>query len=149
MILLYWCMVTDGDYTHYSDQWVMHRIVESLRCTRETNRTLYVNYNSIKKNFQHTVSKHPKCPFFPSFPDNGVLLWTRGHNLEVHSPTTVPGSNCQLMGGWKPMDKSSSFSTFWWNTSEMYFTWYLRGSGGEPNAVFHNSSMFCEVQGNL
>ena len=38
--------MTDGDY-HHGEQGLMHRIVESMRCTLETNLTLYVNYTSI------------------------------------------------------------------------------------------------------
>ena len=37
-------MVTDGNYTHCGEHWVMYRIVESLYCTPETNTTLYVTH---------------------------------------------------------------------------------------------------------
>lgn len=42
-------MVTDGDYTYGDEHRVMHRIVESLCCTSETNTTLYIYYTSIIK----------------------------------------------------------------------------------------------------
>ena len=41
----------DSDYTYHSEHQVMHRNVELVCCTPETNITLHVNYTSIK-NFQ-------------------------------------------------------------------------------------------------
>ena len=38
----------DGDCTYRGEHQVMCRIVESLCCTLETNKTLYVNYTSKK-----------------------------------------------------------------------------------------------------
>lgn len=43
-------MVTEGLYTYYSEQLVMHLIVKSLGDTLKTNVILYVNSTSIKKN---------------------------------------------------------------------------------------------------
>lgn len=36
-----------GDYTYYGEQWVMYRIIGSICCIPETNKTLYFNYTSI------------------------------------------------------------------------------------------------------
>lgn len=41
-------MVRDGNYT-FGEHIVMYIIVESLCCTHEISRMLYVNYISIKK----------------------------------------------------------------------------------------------------
>ena len=47
-------MVTDGDYTYQGQHCMMERIVKSLCCAAETNRTLHVNYTSIIKNFKNS-----------------------------------------------------------------------------------------------
>ena len=44
-------MATDGNYTHYGDQFVIYINVQSLCCTPETNITLYGN--DIKNNKQN------------------------------------------------------------------------------------------------
>lgn len=41
-------MVTDGNWTYHGDCFRMYIVVESLQCTLETYRILYVNYMSIK-----------------------------------------------------------------------------------------------------
>lgn len=42
-------MVTAGDYNYHGEPWLMHRTVESICWTPETNKALYVNYISIIK----------------------------------------------------------------------------------------------------
>lgn len=43
-------MVTDGDYTYHGEHYRMHRLVESVRRTPETNIILHINFTSIKNN---------------------------------------------------------------------------------------------------
>lgn len=40
-------MVTDANQTYHEEHLVMYKNIESLECTPETNRILYVNYTSI------------------------------------------------------------------------------------------------------
>ena len=47
----------DKGETYRDERWVMYTIVESLYCTSETNRTLYVNYNWIKNQNKKTLKK--------------------------------------------------------------------------------------------
>lgn len=42
-------MLTDSNYTYCDEHHVRSRIAESVCCTPETNRMLYVNYNSVLK----------------------------------------------------------------------------------------------------
>ena len=44
-------------YTCHDEHWVMHRIIESLYCTPETNITLYANYPEILKKLFLKVKK--------------------------------------------------------------------------------------------
>ena len=39
----------DDNWLYYGDHFIMHKNIESLCCTPETNIILYVNYNSIRK----------------------------------------------------------------------------------------------------
>lgn len=48
-------MVTNGDYTYRGDQFAIHTNVETLCCTHETNRILYVSNTSVKKNLLHCL----------------------------------------------------------------------------------------------
>lgn len=42
-------MLTDGNHTYHDEHLVMYIIVESLRCTSESNIILHINCISIKK----------------------------------------------------------------------------------------------------
>lgn len=74
--------MTDGDCIYGGEPWVMCRIVESWRCTPETNITSHVNYTSIinfKKMYLNQfkyLQSALKAGFHPSkcqFPPRGIL----------------------------------------------------------------------------
>lgn len=59
-------MMTDDDYTHHGDRWVMYRrIVKQLCCTTKTNIALDVTNNKENKTaqvFSKTVSFYIPTP---------------------------------------------------------------------------------------
>ena len=65
-------MVTDGNWTHSGNHFIMYKNIESLCCKPESNIILKVNYSSIKKkNTYCCVTKDLSC----------LGPWSPGDNL--------------------------------------------------------------------
>ena len=67
-------MVTDGNWSYYSNHFIIYKNIDSLCYTLESNKILYVNYNSREKERGDfcggPVVKNPSC----SAGDAGSIL---------------------------------------------------------------------------